>query len=464
VFEGLLLQPEILAKMILSMIMKKMFVISLCLMVFTAGINAQDTLSLDEAKKLALENNFDLRNSLNDIETARYKVKETVATGFPQVDATINYMDNIGLPVQLVPGDFFGEPGKDIEVQFGTKYSSSAGASVNQLIFSGSYIVGLQAAKAFLEQSQKNYQKNRIDVVRSVSEAYFLVLATQETIEILDSTLAITQNLARQTEIIVANGFQEETDADQLNLLVSDLEISRNNAVDQLSIASSLLRFRLGMQDNQKLVLSENIDRMIELAAPESYISKPFDLNNNIDFRILKNQQDLAMLQVKLEKSAYLPNISAFLNYQTQAQRQAWDFFDTKGKWYSSSMLGVTMNIPLFSSGERYSKVKQAQFQFEKTKVAEEQVSTQLTLQYETIQSELKNALQTYHNTIKNRSVAEKIFKRTGIKYSEGIVGSLDYLNAHNQYLNAQSQYINASLNLLNKTASLESLLTSIYE
>jgi outer membrane protein TolC len=447
--------------------LKKVLVISLILMAFTAGMNAQDTLtlSLDEAKKMALKNNFELRNSLNDIETARYKVKETVATGFPQVDATINYMDNIGLPVQLVPGDFFGEPGKDIEVQFGTKYSSSAGATVNQLIFSGSYIVGLQAAKAYLEQSQKNYQKSRIEVIRTVSEAYFLVLATEETIEVLDSTLAITKKLAQQTEIIVASGFQEETDADQLNLLVSDLETARNNAIDQLSIARSLLRFHLGMKDNQRLVLlNEDIDRMIELAAPESFISKPFDLNNNIDFRILKNQQDLALLQVKLEKSAYLPNISAFLNYQTQAQRQNWDFFDAKGKWYSSSMLGVTMNIPLFSSGERYAKVRQAQFQFEKTRVAEEQVGTQLKLQYETSQSELKNALLTYHNTIKNRSVAEKIFLRTGIKYTEGIVSSLEYLNAHNQYLNAQSQYINASLNLLNKTASLESLLTSIYE
>lgn len=453
--------------MIQSMNVKKVLVISLILMAFTAGMNAQDTLtlSLDEAKKMALKNNFELRNSLNDIETARYKVKETVATGFPQVDATINYMDNIGLPVQLVPGDFFGEPGKDIEVQFGTKYSSSAGATVNQLIFSGSYIVGLQAAKAYLEQSQKNYQKSRIEVIRTVSEAYFLVLATEETIEVLDSTLAITKKLAQQTEIIVASGFQEETDADQLNLLVSDLETARNNAIDQLSIARSLLRFHLGMKDNQRLVLlNEDIDRMIELAAPESFISKPFDLNNNIDFRILKNQQDLALLQVKLEKSAYLPNISAFLNYQTQAQRQNWDFFDAKGKWYSSSMLGVTMNIPLFSSGERYAKVRQAQFQFEKTRVAEEQVGTQLKLQYETSQSELKNALLTYHNTIKNRSVAEKIFLRTGIKYTEGIVSSLEYLNAHNQYLNAQSQYINASLNLLNKTASLESLLTSIYE
>lgn len=127
-------------------------------------------------------------------------------------------------------------------------------------------------------------------------------------------------------------------------------------------------------------------------------------------------------------------------------------------------MFGVTMNIPLFSSGERLSRVRQAQYQFEKTRVAEEQVSTQLKLQYETGLSELKNALETYQNTIKNKAIAEKIYKRTGIKYTEGIAGSLDFLNAHRQYLEAQSRYINASLNLLNKTASLESLLSATYE
>lgn len=444
----------------------KTFVIGLALMTIPAGIKAQDALqlNLETARKLALENNFELRNSLNDIETARYKVKETIATGLPQADATINYMDNIGLPVQLVPGDFFGQPGTDIEVQFGTKYSSSASASVNQLIFSGSYIVGLQAAKAFLEQSKKTHEKTRINVVRQVSEAYFMVLASQEAIAVVDSTLAITRKLANQTAIIVANGFQEETDADQLDLLVSQLEMDRNNTIEQLGIARALLRFHLGMKEEQNLILDEDIDRMVVMAAPESVLSKPFSINNNIDFRILKNQQDLALLQVKLEKSSYLPNVSAFLNYQTQAQRQVWDFFDNKGKWYSSSMFGVTMNIPLFSSGERLSRVRQAQYQFEKTRVAEEQVSTQLKLQYETGLSELKNALETYQNTIKNKAIAEKIYKRTGIKYTEGIAGSLDFLNAHRQYLEAQSRYINASLNLLNKTASLESLLSATYE
>lgn len=426
----------------------------------TAQAQEPVQLSLDQARTYAEKHNFELRNAEIDVQAAAYKVKETIATGLPQVSASVRYMDNIGLPVQLIPGDFFGQPGEQIEVQFGTKYSGSAGASVNQLLFNGSYLVGLQASKAYLRQSQKELLKNKIEVNQSVSEAYFMVLATKEGIAIIDSTLAITQKLADQTKIIVENGFAEETELDQLLLLISDLMVSRSNSLNQLDITTEYLRYLLGLDDNQNIELTEDFQELTAKLVGQGLLNQQFEKGANIDFQILQNQKELALLQVKLEQSAYLPNLSAFLNYDTQAQRQNWDFFDSKGKWYSSSVWGVTMNIPIFSSGERRSKVKQAKLQFEKTLVAEEMVSNNLSLQYKTTRSDLENALENYQFTMQNKEIAEKIFRRTGIKYSEGLAASLDLLNTQNQFLSAQSQYINATLNMLNKAVALETLLT----
>ncbi|PKP52993.1 MAG: hypothetical protein CVT92_06425 [Bacteroidetes bacterium HGW-Bacteroidetes-1] len=436
-------------------------ILTFCSLIFCLQMFAQQPveLSLKNAREYALKHNFELRNAQLDIETARYKVKETVATGLPQASASIGYNDNIGLPVQLVPGDFFGQPGEDIEVQFGTKYSSSLGASVTQLLFSGSYLVGLQASRAYLEQSKKNYIKSKTEVNKTVSDAYFMVLTTQESIVVIDSTLAITNKLANQTRVIVENGFAEETELDQLELLISELEVGRTNALSQLGIAEAFLKYQLGLDDKSQIVLTESLASLTEELAAEQLFAKQFQVNNNIDFQILKNQQQLALLQVKLEKSNYLPTLSAFLNYQTQAQRQEWDFFNADGKWYASSVFGINMKIPLFSSGERFAKVKQAQFQYEKTKVAEEMISTTLNLNYQTNRNDLQNALLTYQNTRNNKAIAEKIFRRTSIKYTEGMAGSLDLLNTHNQYLSAQSQYINAALNLLQKSVALETLL-----
>jgi outer membrane protein TolC len=443
------------------MYLKSKILLAACsLWMLTTQAQEPVQLSLEQARTYAEKHNFELRNAEIDVQTAEYKVKETIATGLPQVSASVRYMDNIGLPVQLIPGDFFGQPGEQIEVQFGTKYSGSAGATVNQLLFNGSYLVGLQASKAYLRQSQKELLKNKIEVIQTVSEAYFMVLATKEGISIIDSTLAITQKLADQTKIIVENGFAEETELDQLKLLISDLMVSCSNSLNQLDITTEYLRYLLGLNDNQSIELTESFQELTDKLVGHGLIQQQFEKGANVDFQILQNQKELALLQVKLEQSAYLPNLSAFLNYDTQAQRQNWDFFDSKGKWYSSSVWGVTMNIPIFSSGERRSKVKQAKLQFEKTLVAEEMVSNNLSLQYKTTRSDLENALENYQFTQQNKEIAEKIFRRTGIKYSEGLAASLDLLNTQNQFLTAQSQYINATLNMLNRAVALEALLT----
>ncbi|HOI33188.1 MAG TPA: TolC family protein, partial [Bacteroidales bacterium] len=303
-----------------------------------------------------------------------------------------------------------------------------------------------------------------INVIKSVSEAYFLVLATEEGILVIDSTLQITRKLAEETRLIFQNGFAEETDIDQLDLLIAELEVSKTDAETQLEIAKAYLKFHLGLQKDDKVAPKEQLTDLVENAAINALLSNNFLVNNNIDFQILKNQQELAMLQLKLEKSTYLPELSAFLNYQTQAQRQEWDFFNQQGKWFGSAIFGVNMNIPIFSSGQRASKVKQAQFDYQKTKVAEEELKTSLEIQYETTLNDLRNALENFENTRKNKVIAEKIFRRTGIKYREGMASSLDLLNTHNQFLSSQSQFINASLQVLNMSVSLESLLTSEVE
>lgn len=417
-------------------------------------------LSLDKAKSLAQKNNYELRNARLDIETAQFKVKETVATGLPQVGASINYIDNIGLPVQLIPGEFFGFPGENLEVQFGTKYSGSIGANVNQLLFSGEYLVGLQASRAFLEQSRKQYFKNQIEVNKAVSEAYFLVLATHENIAVIDSTLSITRSLANQTRAMVENGFTEETELDQLLLLLSDLETSRINATNQLQLSKAYLKFLIGLPQDQDFDTEETLESLSSHMMAAELNEKAFNYQQSIDFQIIQNQKQLAFLQVKRAKSAYLPTLSAFLNINSQAQRETWSFFDNKGRWYANSMFGVNMNIPLFSSGERRARVQQAGAQFEQTQIAEEMTSTNLKIQHQTLRNELQNAYLSFQNTQSNKAIAQKIFRRTGIKYTEGMAASLDLLNTQNQYLSAQSQYINAALNLLNKSTAMETLLT----
>jgi outer membrane protein TolC len=172
----------------------------------------------------------------------------------------------------------------------------------------------------------------------------------------------------------------------------------------------------------------------------------------------MEKQKQLSRLQLKLEKSTYMPSLSASLYYQTQAQRDDWNFFNS-GKWYSSSALGVTMNVPVFSSGMRRSKVKQAQIAYEKLGVSQQQLESQLNLQFDAAKNEYMNAYRVYLNKQKNRKTAERIYNVTTVKYIEGLATSLDILNTHTQFLNAENDYINSALSLLKTGEEIEKIL-----
>ena len=440
---------------------RKILLILLFLLITGLAMAQQPlSLSLEKALELGQKHNYSLQSARIDVESARQKVRETTATGLPQLSANVSYNDNISLPTTLLPGAFLGQD-KPVAVRFGSRYSSSAGLTVNQLLFSGSYIVALQSSQAFLRQSEQNLMKSSIEVSKSIKDAYVLVLATYENLKVVDSTLTITKNLAGQTRALVENGFSEETDLDQLLLMVDELETARNNVLSQVKLAENMLKFHLGIDPVTEILLTDKLDELTTFFAKEQLSESVFNVNNNIDFQLIKNQQHLAGLRLKLEKSAYLPTLSAFLNTQTNAQREQWDFFNSKGQWFFSSVLGVSLNIPLWSSGERASRVRQAQLNLDAVRVAEQSLRNNLGLQYQTSRNAFGNALLTVETTRRNKAVAEKIYRRTSIKYTEGLASSLDVLNTHNQYLNAQTQYINATLDLMNKATELEKLLSN---
>lgn len=439
--------------------MKKVLIITISLIISTYAC-AQEIkyMTLDQAVSYALENNYQIINSEKDIEAARYQVKESTSIGLPQVNASIGYNDNIARPVMIIPD--FNDPTKTMELQFGTKYDANLGANLSQLVFSGEYLVGLQAARKYLEKTNTDFFKNRVEVKQQVSDAYYSALSAANAIKIVDSTLTITTKLANETREVFKVGFAEDIDVDQLDLIVSDLEASALYLKNQLIISHAYLKFYLGLNDNDSIVLTDKMEDLIDKRHNSELLVNPFNVNQNIDFRSLEKQKQLSWLQVKLEKASYLPSLNANLHYQTQAQREEWDFFNQKGKWYSSSILGLSMNIPVFSSGQRRSKVKMAQIAYEQVGVMQKQLTSQLQLQYSSAKNEYLNAYRVYENKQKNRKIAEKIYNVTTQKYMQGMASSLDLLNTHTQFLNAENDYINSSLSLLKTGEELERILS----
>lgn len=440
--------------------------ISLCFILFCVGpIKSQriNKFSLAEAQKYAVEKSYSMQNAQKDIEIARKRVSEITALGFPQINAGLSYTNYIDIPTSLIPGEFFGEPaGTFIPVQFGTKHNTMFEATLSQLIFDGSYIVGLTASKAYLSLSQTQLVKSEIEIKESVAQAYSLALIAGRSKAIIDSTLLILKESLYETREIYKSGFIEDTDVDQLELLVAELEANQIRVSRSLELAYNYLKFQMGMPIKNVIVLTDDLDDFLETVDPEVLLNTEFDYNSNVDYRMLKNQERLAYLQMKLEKAAYLPNIVSYLSFQENAQRTSFNFFESGEPWFKTSYFGFQMNIPIFSGGNRSSKVKQAKLKIDKIKVADEQLREGLELELITARADFYNAYLIYETRVKSLDIAKKIYQKTNEKYKEGISSSLDLSQSYNQFLDSEAKYIESIRDLLGAKIKLNKLLTKI--
>lgn len=459
--------------------MRSLTLIFLSLFLMNNMLTAQtkSSFTLREAQEYGLINNHDIKNTITDIEIAKKKVKETISIGLPQINASISTTNYIDIPTTLMPDfitpaifsvnkNYFGlnplhQPGdmQFFPVSFGTEFNASADISVNQLIFSGDYIVALQSANSYLQTTELQHQKTKLDIKESIANAYFIVLATEENAKILNTTLTELKKMLYETNEMFKAGFVEDTDVTQLELMVSDLETSLITAKKQLDISYTFLKFNMGYDLKEEIALSENLNTLIKKVESNFLLNTAFNFEKNIEFKVFKSQKELAVKELMLEKSAYLPTISAFFNATTNAMRNEFNFLDSDKTWYPSTLWGIQMQIPVFSSGKRSSRVKQARLKLKKTNELQAKVKKGLLLEEKQARAELDYAFLVYKNNIKSKEYAKKIFRKTETKFLEGMTSSLELMQSHNQYLSAEGSYIKSVLELLNAKQKMIKLL-----
>lgn len=422
--------------------------------------------SLREAQLYALENNYDVINAITDIEIARKKVKENLALGLPQVDAGAGYTNFIELPTQLIPAEFFGgESGDFLEIQFGTQHNATWNASLNQLIFSGQYFVGIQASKAYVGLMERNLEKNQIEIKDLIAKSYYPVIILQQNKVVFDSTLYSLENMLYETDEYYKAGFLEDTDVDQLNLLIADMRTTIANLDNQLEIAYNTLKYMMGIPANEEIEVTDDMVSLLNEIDREFLLTAPFDVYNHIDYQLLLDQEQMAIMQLKLNRSEYYPTMSGYYTFQQDAFGNDFDFFSANSKWFTNQVVGVSLNVPIFSSGNRSAKLQQAKLELEKLKVQQNQMQQGLSLRVRTVKSEFNNSFLIYQNKKMAVGNAEKIYQKTEIKYRSGLSTSLDLSQTYNQYLTNQIEYLSSILQLFNNKAELEKELTkSNYE
>ena len=422
----------------------------------------QQSFTLNEAIKYALENNYTVLNADRDIAAAKKQKWETTATGLPQLSATIEYQNWLKQQVALIPAEFFGgNPGEFTEVAFGTKQNVNATATLNQLLFDGSYLVGLQSAKVFLEISKNAKEKTELEIRKAVIDAYGNVLLAEESIGILEKNKATLIKNLNETQKIYENGLEEEESVEQLQITLSSIESNLKNSVRLKDISYKMLNITLGIDIDKKINLKDDLTSLTTQNIDFSLIATPLNLEDNIDFKIAKNNKRSQELLLKYEKTKALPSLSAFINGNYIANNDNFKFLENNQQWFGSSLFGVSLNVPIFSSLGRTAKTQRARINFEKAKTELTYTEQQIKLQTANSKSNYQFAIEQYQTAQQNLALAERIEKKNQTKFFEGIGSSFELRQAQTQLYNTQQEYLQTMLNVINNKAELESVLNS---
>ena len=430
-----------------------------CFFILSATIKAQEKtlkLSLDEAIIYALENSYNTKAARKDISSAKEKVWETTTIGLPQINANVDYQNFIKQPISVA--DINGD-GIDEEFIFGTKQNLNASVTLRQLLFDGSYLVGLQASKTFLKISKQAQEKTELLTREAVINAYGNVLVTENSISILKGNIKILQKNYNDAKKIYENGLNEEEDVEQLEITLGNLNSQLNSVLRMKEIAYQMLNLALGNAINTKLVLTDSLNSLATNNINLGLISEDFNVNNHIDFKIAENDRESKRLMMRLEQSKALPSLNAFINYGTQAFSNSFTFFNTEQRWFQSSLFGVSLNVPVFSSFGRKSRTAQAKIALETADLRLEETKQRLSLLAEKAKSDYQLSIENYNTAKKNVGLAKRIEKKQRVKFFEGISSSFDLLQAQNQLYTQQQNYIQSMLDVIAKKAALENAL-----
>ena len=443
---------------------RQLLIIYIAVLTFSFGYSQEQTytFTLEEAVQFALKNNYSAINADRDIMDAQKQKWETIATGLPQISGAVNYQNQLIQQVVQLPGEIAGgEPGSFVEVVFGQPQQVNASATLKQQLFDGSYIVGVQATKAFLSYSANNKEKTALDVRKQVVEAYGNVLLAKESVSILEKNKTTLEKNLYETSKLFENGLGDEESVDQLQITLSSIENQLNNALRLREITVQMLNLSMGLDLDTPTQLQENLEDLTVSKIDFEIFNTTFDINENVDYKLAENLNQQRYYEWKLARSRALPTLNAFASYGGLSFAEEFAFFDNGQDWFEFSTIGVDLSIPIFSSFKRSASTQRAKIALEKAKTQLTEAEQQIRLQLENARNNYTLAIDNYETAKQNLALSERIERKNQIKYQEGLATSFELRQAQTQLYSTQQEYLQSMVEVVNKKTELEIILNT---
>ena len=431
------------------------------LFLFPSFLFGQDTsLSLDECLQMALSNNENLKNSILEENVSKMTSREYLSVGFPQIQFETGLKYNFEIQKSLIDISKFmpGVPeGTEQEVSFGQKYDGIMDLGINQMIFNGSYFVGLAASKALIELSEKQTVRTKVDIIESVNKAYYVVLNTKERLSLVNSNLDRIESLLNDTEILYENGFVEKLDVDRIKVSFNNLNAEKIKAERLYDLSLSVLKFQIGFPVNDKLSVKGSIEDVI--LSVNEYDIQSFDYSDRIEHSILNTNKRLKSYDLKNNRSQFLPQIYANLSYGYNTSSSEYDLFFNSNRWKNYGTVGLQVIVPIFDGFNKRSKINRSKIVVQQVENQIKFLERSIDLQINQNYIELKNAIESLNVSKDNLVLANEVYNVSEKKYKEGVGSNLEVLDSNNALKTAQTNYYNAYYQAIISKINLEKTL-----
>jgi len=424
--------------------MNKGLLIVLC-SILSYGLQAQHSLSVQEAQYYGLENNRDIKNAHLDVKYAAKQMLETISVGLPQINAEAQWQNYLEVPTLLLPST---DPNEVYtEMQFGIPHTTSASITASQLIFSGSYIVGLKASKSFMEFANMSKELTEVQIKDSIATAYFNVLIAGENKDFLENIVIVHKDILAEIEARYINGFVEDLDVDRMALVLSKMEMQYANMQRQSEIAEAYLKLIIGIPLNESLALTDSLPDLLNSSV--EFQLEEAQIQNRIEYQMADMKVKLKELDMRRYQTDKLPTVAAFAAFSASAMGNDFSAFDDNTHWYPSQLVGLKITLPIFDGLGGLARIQKARLKYEQAQNDKNQIAESLELAHLAAQSNYLNAISNYNHQQGNLVLSKKIYDKTLVKYREGLVSSLELSQTGTEYLESNSNFSQSIHNLL---------------
>ncbi len=426
--------------------MKNKYVISniFLMMIFLSStkIVAQqkNNFSVKQAVEYGVKNSVVVRNALIDIKIQKQTNREITSAALPQINASGTFQNFIDIPTNLLPGELAGRPGEKIPVQFGTKFNATGAIDASQLLFDGQVFIGLQARSAAMQLATKIAEVTVEQIKANIYKIYYQLVVGKQQLSSIDANITRFNKLLNDTKEIFKQGFAEKLDVEKVQVALNNLGTEKIKIENQLDAGNAGLKFLMNMPQKDTLLLTDTVG---EDQLKGNILDEKYEYKNRKEFQLLVVASKLNEFNLRRYKLSRIPTLAAFASYQKNAQRTTFDLFN-KGDWFTTSLIGLKVSIPIFDGNARRAKIEKAKLEIEKTKNSIEQMEQNIDFDVNAARIKMKSAIATIDNQKQNVALAEKVYNTTKKKYEAGLGSNQEIYTAQSELKVSQNNYYSA--------------------